>query len=441
MKKILAVAGGAAILVVVLVASLRQASTGRGIKVFMEDAAVRPRLVATVSASGEVRPREEVNISSQVSGQIVDLRVEEGDRVRKGEVLVQLDPERFRSEVLRLEALLRMARVEIEKEQVALRTAESNLRRLEALYAQKIISDDQVEQARLTVDSGRIALKSRDEQVAQAEADLARARDDLSKTTLRAPMEGMVTAVNAKVGEQVIIGTMNNPGTVILTLSDMSEVLAEVRVDETDVTAVRAGQVVEIRVDAVQDATYPGTVEAIGNAAIREGTVSRFPVKVKFERPDERLRPGMSAHASIQVDERTSVVAIPLQALVRRTLKDFADTGPAAPPDSGGGATASESRTGGGPSGAEEAPPGGSGAPVDPEREQVQVVLLEREGKVRMVKVQTGISDAFRVEIIEGIAEGDHVLLGPYRRLRSLKNGDLVQRTERSEFGDEAEDD
>lgn len=439
MKKILIFAGAAVVILVIIVTSLKQASSGRGIKVFMEDAAVRSSLVATVSASGEVRPREEVNISSQVPGQIVELRVEEGDRVRKGDVLVQLDPERYRSEVLRLEAQHRMARVEIEKEEVALRTSESNLRRLEALYGQRIISDDAVEQARLTVDSGRIALKSREEQVKQAEADLARARDDLSKTTLRAPMDGLVTVVNAKVGEQVIIGTMNNPGTVILTLSDMSEVLAEVRVDETDVTFVRTGQTSEIRVDAVQETTYSGIVETIGNAAIREGTISRFPVKIRIEDPDVRLRPGMSAHASIRVDERKDVVAIPLQALVRRTMKDFEDEGPSPAGSGPGAATAGEKGAEGGPDAAAGDATDASGSPVDSEREQIQVVLLEREGKVRMVKVQTGISDAFRVEIIEGVAEGDHVILGPYRRLRSLKNGDLVQRTERSEFGEEDE--
>ncbi len=431
------IAAAAAILLVIVVASLRQATSGRGTKVFMEEASILPSLVATVSASGEVRPREEVNISSQVSGQIFELRVEEGDRVRRGDVLVQLDPERYRSEVLRLEAQLRMANVEIEREEVGLRTSESNPRRLEALYAQKIISDDQVEQARLTVDSGRIALKSRIEQVKQAEADLARARDDLSKTTLRAPMGGLVTAVNAKVGEQVIIGTMNNPGTVILTLSDMTEVLAEVRVDETDVTSVEPGQEAEVRVDAVHEGAYDGKVETIGNAALRDGTVSRFPVKIKILDPDARLKPGMSAHASIQVDERREIVAIPLQALVRRSLKDFQATGDG--PRAGGGANAGESAAGEAHA-SEGGSSGGGDAGVDPEREQVQVVLLEQDGKVRMVKVETGISDAFRVEIIEGVAKGDRVILGPYRKLRSLKNGDLVQRAERSELGDEEDE-
>ncbi len=438
MKKLLIIAGAAAILVVIIVASLRQASTGRGTKVFMEDVSVRPSLVATVSASGEVRPREEVNISSQVPGQIVELRVVEGDRVSKGDVLVQLDPERYRSEVLRLEAQVRMAAVDLEREEVELRTAESNLRRLEALYSQQVISDEEVDQARLAVDSGRIAMKSRTEQIHQVEADLARVRDDLSKTTLRAPMAGLVTMLNAKLGEQVIIGTMNNPGTVILTLSDMGEVLAEVRVDETDVTSVRTGQSAEVRVDAVHEIAYAGKVEMIGNAAIREGTVSRFPVKVLILDPDERLRPGMSAHASIQVDERAEVVAIPLQALVRRSVKDFQNSGPA--PGGSGGANAGEAGSGkAGADGEEKGGSDASGEGDDPEREQVQVVLLDREGKVRMVKVETGISDAFRVEIIEGVGKGDRVILGPYRRLRSLKNGDLVQRVERSDLGEEDE--
>lgn len=431
MKKILIGLGVAAVVVVVVVASLKQVASGRGIKVYMEDAAVRPRLVATVSASGEVRPREEVNISSQVPGQIVDLRVEEGDHVKKGETLVQLDPERYRSEVQRLEAQLRMAQVDVDKEDVSLRTAEANLRRVQALYNQNIVSDDALDQARLSVDSGRITLQSRQEQVKQVEADLARARDDLSKTTLRAPMAGLVTRVNAKVGEQVIIGTMNNPGTVILTLSDMGEVLAEVNVDETDVTSLRPGQKAEIRVDAVQNHVYSGEVESIGNAADRQGTVSRFPVKVRIQDPDDRLRPGMSSHASIQVDERKDVIAIPLQALVRRTVKDFETKGPGAP-EAGGSVEAA-------PPSDEEDAAVEEDLGKDPEHEQIQVVLLERKGKVQMVRVKTGISDDFRVEIVDGIKPGDHVILGPYRRLRSLKNGDLVQRVERSELGGEDE--
>lgn len=437
MKKILIGAAALAVLGIIVVASLRQAAGGRGVKVYMEEASRRPRLVATVSASGEVRPREEVNISSQVPGQITELNVEEGDRVARGEILVQLDPERYRSEVLRLEAQVRMASVEVEKEQVALKTDEANLRRFEELYRQQIISDERLDQARLAVDSGRISLRAQQERVKQVEADLARSRDDLSKTTLRAPMDGLVTRVNAKVGEQVIIGTMNNPGTVILTLSDMDEVLAEVRVDETDVTSVKPGQPTEIRVDAVQGDVYEGAVESIGNAAVREGSVSRFPVKLRIDNPDERLRPGMSAHASIEVDVREDVLAIPLQALVRRTLKDFNEPGPGeAPPRGGVEAAGDAAAERGEEEETEETVPG----EIDPETEQIQVVLLERDGKVQMVQVETGISDAFRVEIIEGVGEGDQVILGPYRRLRSLKNGDLVQRADRSDFGDDGDD-
>lgn len=433
-KKILIAVGVVAVIAIIVTASLRQATRGRGVKVYMEDVELRSRLVATVEASGEVRPRVEVNISSQVPGQIVELRVEEGDRVEAGQVLVQLDPERYRSEVLRLEAALRKATVDVEKERVSLATVEVNLRRIVALHAQQVISDEDLDQARLAVDSGRITLQSMREQVQQVEANLARARDDLSKTTLSSPIAGLVTRLNAKEGEQVIIGTMNNPGTVILTLSDMSELLAEVRVDETDVTQVEARQTVEVRVDAVHDFAYDGLVESIGNSAVREGTISKFPVKIQITNPDDRLRPGMSAHASIQVDERTEVLAIPLQALVRRTLKDFLDKGPEDDSGTGGAEAASDDEE---KEDEQQASGEATEDDVDPEREQVQVVLLDRDGRAQMVKVETGISDAFRVEVLEGIEDGDHVILGPYRRLRSLKNGDLVQRVERSEAGEE----
>jgi HlyD family secretion protein len=429
MKKILLAAGVIGLIGVVVAVSLRRASGGRGVRVYMEDVAVQPRLLATVAASGEIRPRVEVNISSQVPGQIVDLAVEEGDRVAAGQVLVQLDPERHRSEVLRLEAQLRMFSVNMEKERVSLKNAEVTLGRQEALHAQKIVSDEALDLARLAVDAGRITLRSLEEQVRQAEADLVRARDDLAKTTLRAPIGALVSRVNAKVGEQVIIGTMNNPGTVILTLSDMTEVLAEVRVDETDVTQVKPGQRAEVRVDAVEGHAYEGRVESIGNAAVREGTVSRFPVKILLAAPDARLRPGMSAHAAVEVDERRDVLAVPLQALVRRSLKDFL----ARPEDlakrPSGVEAAAEPGAGGAPTAGE-----GLEAGKDPKREQVQVALVDRGGRAEMVKVRTGISDAFRVEILEGLREGDRLILGPYRRLRSLKNGDPVRRVEKEEI-------
>lgn len=425
MKKLLIVVAVAAALVAVVIVSMKKTSGARGIRVYMEDVARRPTLVATVSASGEVRPRVEVNISSQIPGQIVELPIEEGDRVKAGQVLVQLDPERYRSEVRRLEAMLRMAGVNIEKERVSLKTSEANLRRVEALHDQKIVSEDAIDQARLSVDSTRIGVRSLEEQVQQVEADLSRARDDLAKTTLKAPIGGLVSRLNAKEGEQVIIGTMNNPGTVILTLSDMTEVLAEVRVDETDVTSVKKEQAAEVRVDAVEDHAYKGLVESIGNSAVREGTVSKFPVKVRLTAPDDRLRPGMSAHADIQVDERRDVLAIPLQAIVRRSLKDLL-----AAPDSN-----SSKR------GIEAASPdaSGAGSAADPEREQAQVALVVRDGKVQMVKIRTGISDAFRAEIIEGVSPGETVVLGPYRRLRSLKNGDAVRRVEKGELPEDEE--
>ena len=431
MKKIIIGAGVLVIFGIIIAVSLRQAGGGRGVKVYMEDAALRPKLVATVSASGEIRPRVEVNISSQVMGQIVDLPVQEGDRVREGQILVQLDPERYRSEVRRLEAYLRMASVNVEKERVSLKTAEVSLRRAEALHGQKVVSDEVLDQARLSVDSSRIAVRSLEEQVGQVEADLARARDDLSKTTLKAPIAALVSRLNAKLGEQVIIGTMNNPGTVIMTLSDMTEVLAEVRVDETEVTEVKPGQSVEVRVDAVADHPYLGTVESIGNAALREGTVSRFPVKVVLSAPDEDLRPGMSAHAAIEVDKKTDILAIPLQALVRRSLKDFLAQEKDAPKPSGGARAAPAAD----PNAAD--PNAAAAEGQDPEREQVQVVLLEKDGRVQMRKVKTGISDAFRVEILEGVQVSDHVILGPYRRLRSLKNGDYVRRVEKSEAAED----
>jgi HlyD family secretion protein len=450
MKKIIIGALVAVAMVAVVVVSVQKAGR-RGTKVYEEEARQVESLITTVKASGEIQPRVYVNISSQVMGEIIDLRVEEGDQVRRGDILVQLDPEQYRSSVERLEANLRLARINLEQERTSLATYESILKRQQALSKEAIVSAESLEAAQLQYDRSRHQVRALEEQIRQADADLTKARDELEKTTLKAPMDGLVTRVNAKLGEQVIIGTMNNPGTVILVLSDMSELLAEVKVDETEVAQVAPGDTATVSVDALEDRRFDGVVAEIAHSAIKDRDVSRFIVKVSLsDKPSGEeqartevplpasskipgglaaLRPGMSAHASIKVARRDKVLVVPLQAVITRKrseveamLKGEEEKTPDSGPIAAEGAPSAEG-TGAGETGN---PPA--------QDEEIEMVFVDRDGKAVIEKVRTGLSDEFNVEIVDGaIQPGDKVVIGPYRTVKKLKHQEAIVRAEKDE--------
>ena len=458
MKKLLVILGIVVVLGGVVFVSVRQA-VRKGAKVYEEDAKRVTTLVSSVKASGEIQPKVYVNISSQVPGQIVELRVKEGDKVAKGEILLQLDPEQYRSTVTRLEANLRMARINLEREKTALKTHEATLRRQEQLATSMVVSAEALDQARLLSDTTAIQIRSYDEQISQAEADLGKARDELSKTTIRAPMNGLVTRVNAKLGEQVIIGTMNNPGTVILVLSDMSEMLAEVRVDETEVGGVRPGQKAVVTIDAVEGRKFEGIVTEIAHTAVKDRDVSRFTVKVTLSgrtvepggpaareialpedagpglRREGELRPGMSAHAAITVATRDNALVVPIQAVVGRTRKDVeAALGAGAAPGATTGGGAGENAKSNGDPGRKESAETAAVTETAADKEELDVVFVDRGGKAEMIQVKPGLSDEFTVELLDSpVQPGDKIVIGPYRTLKKLKHGEAVVKVEKDE--------
>ncbi|HEY3176177.1 MAG TPA: efflux RND transporter periplasmic adaptor subunit [Candidatus Polarisedimenticolia bacterium] len=436
MKKVLAFSAVAVVLAGMIFFSVRQA-VRKGTRVYEEEAKTVATLVSSVKASGEIQPRVYVNISSQVPGQIVELRVKEGDQVRKGDVLLQLDPEQYRSTVTRLEANLRLSRINLDRERNSLKTHEATLSRHEALARSEIVSAEALDQARLMRDTSLIQIRAYEEQISQAEADLFKAKDELAKTTIRAPIDGLVTRVAAKLGEQVIIGTMNNPGTVILVLSDMSEMLAEVRVDETEVSGVKAGQKAVVTVDAVEDHKFEGAVSEIAHTATKDGDVSRFTVKIALSGAafTAALRPGMSAHAAIQVASRDGVVVVPLQAVVSRKRKEVEEALKAS------AAAPSKKKEETGSIAAEPATAEAGGArtaerkeETPSEKDEVDVIFVDRGGKAEMIQVKTGLSDEFTVELIGApISAGEKVVIGPYRTLKKLKPAAAITKAEKDE--------
>mgnify|MGYP001044064361 CR=1 FL=1 len=439
-RKVLFVLVAVGVLGAIAAFSILSKRAVKGQEVYLAQAE-RKDVVAAVTATGRIEPRTKINVQSPVIGEIVELPVKEGDAVRKGDLLVQVDRETYRSEVDRLRANLRMGRIAVEQQEVALESLRRTFRRNEALFLDSLVPLQVLEDAELEVRSAEINLKSLKEQISQSQASLTKAEDELRKTTIVSAIDGIVTQLNAEIGEMTLTGTMNNPGTVILVVSDMSEVLAEVDVDENRVVQVRPGQPARVVVDAIGESRpYRGTVtEIAGTALTRPGQQSLvFPVKILLEDPDLSLRPGMTAKARIEAQRADGAVTVPIAAVQmrprREVERDLAarkkkeGAADAEPPPSGS-ASAADSGRGPGEPGAPEAE-----AAASEERtkgleatDRQEIVFKVVDGKAVVVPVRTGISDESDAVVLEGIEEGDTVVQGPYRAVKRLKDGEAVR--------------
>ena len=394
--------GAAVLLAAIIVYASIHGGDQTGEKVYVEPAKAQ-QLEAVVTASGEVQPKFKVNISAHVIGKIEHLYFNEGDFVKKGQKLVELERPIYAAERDRMRAELANRRIEVTRARAALGTAELSYKRAVNLREQGIQAQELFDKSRLDYENAKAAYASSEEGVRQAEAGLQQAETNLSHTLLLSPIDGKVVQLNAREGEVVITGTMNNPGSVIAVIADLSQILVEAEVGETEVVGIRNGQVGKIHVDAVTDKEYTGHVIEIGSsAAVRQnaGTGIRyFNVKVAIDDPDERLRPGMSSQVSIVTTTIGDALAVPIQSVVERV----------------------------------------PGAKKDEEEDENapkrKYVFLAVSGKAKQVEVKTGISDATRVAIVSGLKAGDPVVTGPFRTLKKLHDGDPVQitREEKSE--------
>lgn len=342
-----------------------------------------------VTATGEIQAKNQVNISSQVIARIEKLRVREGDRVERGDRLVDLERAQYTSQRDRSLATLAAAEADIRRARATLANAESRLARAKDLSAQKIASREFLESVELDHESARTSLAAARERAREARATVEASNDALSKTTIVSPISGRVTRVNAEEGETVVTGTMNMPGSVILTVSDLSAIEAAVEVDESAVARVKVGQKASVRLDAFPDRELPGEVTEIADSAVKRQEVAYFPVKVRIEGTGEGLRPGMTARARIQAESRKGVLVVPIQAIVEK--KD---------------------------------PEGKSDPSSNPEGRKI--VYRVEGGKARAVPVEVGLNDETRAEILSGVREGEKIAVGPYRTLKNLKDGAAV---------------
>ena len=382
-------------------------SQDRAVEVRVEE--IRERdLISTITATGMIRARRQVNISSDEMGRVVELLVDEGEEVERNQVLLRLDPTQLQAAVARFRAALSQAEVQVGRERANLLQATRELERLQNMRSRSadLVSDQALEEAETRVEVQRTTLIAAEHQVDQARANLEEAQDRVARTTIRAPITGRVTRLNIEEGETAVVGTMNNPGSLLLTISDLSVVEAVLAVDETDVPRVSVGDSAVVELDAFPGRTFAGRVNKIGESAIGSGTGQGqapaqargsvdFEVVLTILDPAPGIRPDLSATADIIVESRSRVPAAPI---ISVTVRD---------------------RDGDG----EEEGPDGSRGDGSPE----EGVFLVRDGRAVWQPVELGITGREYFEIVSGLSVGDTVVSGPYQRIRSLEDGDRIR--------------
>lgn len=408
--------------------------------------AQRQDLASLVSASGEIKPKTYVNIGANAFGKITRLYVKEGDRVKQGQLLAQLENVQSEADVNATRAALEAAQTDSLAADAAQRTALADLDRARAdaertkldweraqgLYKEALIAKSEYDmrkaaweaadaglaQAQARIAQARAQKDSADRRIAQTRANLTRVSDVLQKTTYAAPFDGMITNLPVREGETVVIGIQNSPGSTLMSIADMSVITAEVKVDETDIVNVKLGQPAEVTIDAMPRQLFHGVVTEIGNNAIvrstglattQQTTASQeakdFKVVVTLQNPPDNLRPGLSTTARITTATRSNVLTIPIQALTVRRKSDLEAT-----PDKGAVQAA--------------APEAAKDKSKD---EEIQGIFIVRQGKAEFVPLSTGILGTTDIEVLQGVKQGDEIVTGSYKVLRTMRPGASVK--------------
>ncbi len=406
----------------------------QGIQVATE--AIRTRdLEAIVSASGKIQPKRQINISANTMGKVTRLAVEEGQRVKAGQFLLEIDPrslsgqlERGEASVAAAQSSLQGSRTAVEQAKANLDLARQNLKRQEELWKDGLTTKENLERAQneLAVREADLRardqdIKTREQQIKQEVASLATTKYNLNQVIISSPMDGLVTRRNIEEGETAVVGTMNNAGTVLLTIADMSVLEAEIEVDETDIPNVSLGQIAKVTIDAVPNREFKGHVTEIGNSPIqttnttgqRQATTFKVVVTIDEVVPD--VRPGFTATAEITTATRPAVVAVPIQALtVRELLFDEKGTLVREPPPR-------RKRAADEPATAKPETPAGQ------TRKETEGVFLFKDGKAVFTPLKTGVAGEQYFEVTEGLAVGDLVITGPFASVRELADGESVR--------------
>jgi HlyD family secretion protein len=393
-------------------------------------------LEAIVSASGKIQARTTVNISADTVGRVTELAVDEGQKVAKGQFLMQIDPRNQRTATSRTAAGLAAARSQLEqlrsnvagaRENLAL--SRENLRRARELWAQQLTTRQALDQAESEVKvretqlrDAEQGLSTQEQRIQETAATVSSAEYELSRTRIESPIDGLIVRRNIEQGETVVTGTMNNAGTVLLQIADMSIIEAEVEVDETDIPFVQIGQLAKVKIDAIPDKTFTGKVTEVGNSPIVQAaagqtgqTATNFKVTVTIDGQIPEVRPGFTCTADITTATRAKAVAVPIQAMaVRELIYDAAGkVVPQPKPDP-------KAKDAPRPSSTDPLPAGQT-------RKDTEGVFLIKDTKATFIPVKTGIAGDKYFEVLNGLKAGDQVITGPFNSVRDLKEGDVVK--------------
>jgi len=401
--------------------------------------ALRARdLEAVVSASGKVQPKRQVNVSANTTGRVTRVAVEEGQRVKAGQFLLEIDPKQLEGQLQRGEASvaaaqssLASARTAVEQGRANLELARQNLKRQEDLWKEGLTTRENLERAQNDVVVRETDLRARTQdietneaRIKQEQAGLSTTRYNLNQIIITAPMDGLVTRRSIEEGETAVLGTMNNAGSVLLTIADMSVIEAEVEVDETEIPTVALNQEAKVMIDAVPDRTFKGRVTEIGNSPIQNTTqntgqrqATTFKVVITLEEPVPDIRPGFTCTAEITTAKRKEVVSVPIQALTVREML-FNDKGELVreTPNRRRRGTNIETPL----SASNEPPPGHT-------RKETEGVFAIRDGKAIYLPVKVGIAGEQYFEVLDGLKAGDQVITGPFSSVRELTDGQSVK--------------
>lgn len=462
-KKIAIAAGVLAVLAIVVVVSIKQSR--KGIVTVQTGRVARQDLVSQVTASGEIKPLSYVNVGATAFGKITEIAVKEGDRVKRGQLLARLEAVQSSAEVDAQEAALKAGEADVTSFEAAAKSAEAAYRtsqadvtrsraelekaklefgRSENLFRDQLISKSQFDTAKAAFEVAQAVVEQSDARVAQTRAqseqarsqlqtartriqqfraNVTRASDVLSKHTFLSPLNGVVTNLPVEVGETMVMGIQNSPGSLLMTIADMSVITAEVKVDETDIVNVRLGQAADVTIDAIPNKTFKGKVTEIGNTAIIRSTglaasslasasqeAKDFKVVITLDNPPDSLRPGLSTTAKVQTASRNNVMTLPIQALTIRQKSELEPADKKAPSSGAALAASPEAR--------EKEKEG---------KKEIQGVFVVRDKKAVFVPVETGITGTTDIEITTGLKEGDEIITGSYRVLRTIRNGATVK--------------
>ena len=414
--------GSIGLIVLFIVASIIWNKREKPIPVTTEKA-IRKTIVQTVSATGKVQPETEVKISPEVAGEIIELPVEDGKRVKQGDLLVRIKPDSYKALVEQQEAAISAAKATNLQQKATMLKTEHDFKRAEDLFSKKLISEQEYNAAEAAYDVAKNTYESSLHEIERAQAGSSQARDQLSKTTIYSPIDGTVTVLNSKQGER-LVATGQFAGTEVMRVADLSHMEARVDVNENDVVNVKVGDKADIKIDAYGDRKFHGAVYQIANTGKTTGAgtqeeVTNFEVKIRIEDTDVTLKPALSCTADIHTNEVKDVVAVPMQAVTIRTGESNLS------PEEIEKKKQKVAQRDKGDNNAEFVNERAEKAAQKEDRERVsKVVFLKKGAKAQIVKVTTGISDDTYTEIKSGIQPGDEVISGSYSVIsRKLKDG------------------